>query len=194
MLAPLALIYRAWWLFVPATPLVLAGLVLFQTRLRIAAERRTAQVEVTNYLFGLKLKRRRYAPSDVLGLDVHRVAGAERERPSDTWYVRLNLRTRTYTIGRHDDRLEALEAKRELGEVLRTRPRPLTATEMQAAAEETLRGQPQSAASHYQMGLALLGSGDTTAAREAFQEALELAREPLLRRMIEQRLGELNRR
>ena len=43
VLVPLALINRAWWLFVPAVLPLLAGLVLLQTRLLIVFDRRTAQ-------------------------------------------------------------------------------------------------------------------------------------------------------
>jgi len=37
-------------------------------------------------------------------------------------------------------------------------------------------------------------SGDRPGARQALEKALAASREPLLRRMIEQRLGELDRR
>ena len=56
--------------------------------------------------------------SDVAGLDIQRVAGAERERPSDTWYLKLQLRTRTHTVGRYDSQISALLARRELGRAL----------------------------------------------------------------------------
>jgi hypothetical protein len=138
--------------------------------------------------------RRRYSPSEVRGVDIHRVAGDERERPSDTWYLRLILRTQTYTIGKYDTRLDALQARRELTEVLKTRVRPQTAAEIEAAAEGGLHSQPRSGASLYQNGLAMLRSGDVAAARHAFESALALVQEPLLRRMIEQRLRELDRR
>jgi len=120
VLTPIGLVSRAWWLFVFAIPLLLVGLVLLQTRLRIVVERPTGAVRVTNSLLGLKLHQRRYPPSDVAGLDLQRVAGDERERPSDTWYLRLQLRTRIHTIGKYDSRLEALEAWRERNEVLQT--------------------------------------------------------------------------
>ena len=194
VLVPLALINRAWWLFVPAVLPLLAGLVLLQTRLRIVFDRRTAQVDVTDSWLGLGLLRRSYPPSDVLGFDIHRVAGDERERPSDTWYLRLNLRTHTHTIGKYDSRLDALEARRDLAEVLQTRARPQTAAEMEATAADALHSVSESGASHYQIGLALLRSGDVAGARQAFERALALAHEPLLRRMIEQRLKELDGR
>ena len=134
VLAPIGLLSRAWWLFVLAVPSLLAGLLLLQTHLRIAVERPTGLICVTHYLFGLKLRERRYPPSDVVGLNLHRVAGDEAERPSDTWYLRLQLhtaartfgtvnhRTRTYLVGKYDSRLRALKARRRLGELLRTGP------------------------------------------------------------------------
>ena len=134
VLVPIGLLSRAWWLFVPAVPLLLAGLVLLQTRLRIVVEHRTNVIRVTNSLLGLRLRERQYPLSDVIGLDLRRVAGDERERPSDTWYLRLRLnttvrtfgmvepRTRTYVIGRYDSRLGALEARRRLREVLQPQP------------------------------------------------------------------------
>jgi len=91
-------------------PLLLAGLVLSQVRLRIVVEYPTGVVRVTNSLVGLQLRQRGYPPSDVVGLDIRRVAGAERERPSDAWYLKLRLRTRTHTIGKYDDRTSALQA------------------------------------------------------------------------------------
>ena len=130
VLTPIGLIKRAWWLLVPAIPLLLAGLVLFQIRLRIVVEHHTGVLRVTNSLLGLKLRERQYPLFDVIGLDLRRVAGDERERPSDTWYLWLQLgatvrtfgktkpRTRTYAIGKYDSRLRALEARRRLGEVL----------------------------------------------------------------------------
>jgi tetratricopeptide (TPR) repeat protein len=193
VMVPIGLINRAWWLLVLAVPLLLAGLVLSQVRLRIVVEYPTGVVRVTNSLVGLQLRQRGYPPSDVVGLDIQRVAGAERERPSDAWYLKLRLRTRTHTVGKYDDRASALRARRELNAALRGRPQ-VPAAEMRAAASARLRDRPESADGHYQLGLALLRSGDTAGARRAFQKALALAREPLLRRMIEQRLGELDMR
>jgi hypothetical protein len=130
VLVPVGLINHAPWLFVLAAPLLLAGLVLLQIHLCIAAEHHTAVVRVTNSLLGLKLREHRYRPSDVVGLDIQRVAGDERERPSDTWYLRLQLyapvrtfgkakpRTRTYLIGKYDSRLRALKARRRARDAL----------------------------------------------------------------------------
>jgi len=127
VLVPIALLSRAWWLLVPAVPLILAGLLLLQTRLHIIVERRTGVVRVANSWLGLMLRERQYPLSDVVGFDIQRVAGDERERPSDTWYLRLQLRTRTHIIGKYDSRLEALEARRRLSEVLQARPSAQTA-------------------------------------------------------------------
>ena len=127
VLAPIALLSRAWWLFVFAIPLLLAGLVLLQTRLHIVVERHTGAVCVTNSLLGLKLREHHYPPSDIVGFDLQRVAGDERERPSDTWYLRLHLRTRTHIVGKYDSRLKALEARRKLNEALQARPPAQTA-------------------------------------------------------------------
>jgi len=130
VLMPIGLLNRAWWLLVLAVPLLLVGLVLLQTRLRIVVEHHTGVVCVTNLLLGLKLRERQYPLSDVAGLDLQRVAGDERERASDTWYLRLQLhttvrffgqakpRTRVYTVGKYDSRLRALEARHWLGKML----------------------------------------------------------------------------
>ncbi len=135
VLVPIALVNRVWWLLVPAVPLFLAGFVLLHTHLRIVVEHHTGAVHATNTLLGLKLRERQYSLSNVIGLDLQRVAGDERERPSDTWYLRLQLhttvrtfsgrvapRTKTYTIGKYDSRLSALEAQRKLREVLQAQP------------------------------------------------------------------------
>jgi len=134
VLVPIGLVNRAWWLLVLAVPLLLAGWVLLQTHLRIVVEHHTGIVCVTSFLLGLKLRERRYPLSDVVGLDLQRVAGDERERPSDTWYLRLQLhitahtigkvkhRTRTYIIGKYDSRLGALKAQRRLRELLQAKP------------------------------------------------------------------------
>jgi len=123
VLAPIGLINRAWWLFVPAIPLLLAGLVLHQAHLRVAVEPGTGDVCVTNRLLGLKTRQRRYPPSEVGRLDLQRVAGDERERPSDTWYLNLQLGTRVYTIGKYDSRASALRARIEVREALQVHPR-----------------------------------------------------------------------
>jgi hypothetical protein len=129
VMLPLGLINRAWWLVVLSVPLLLAGLVLSQVRLRIVVEHPAGTVCVTNSLLGLRLRQRRYPPSDVVGLDIHRVAGAERERPSDTWYLRLQLRTRTHTVGRYDSQVGALLARRELGSALQASAQAPTAAD-----------------------------------------------------------------
>jgi hypothetical protein len=134
VLAPIGLLNRAWWLLVLAVPLLLAGLLLLQMRLRIGVEHPPGLICATHYLFGLKLRERRYPPSDVVSLNLHRVAGDEDERSSDTWYLRLQLHaavrtfgtvkhhTRTYLVGKYDSRLRALKARRRLGEVLQIGP------------------------------------------------------------------------
>jgi hypothetical protein len=136
VLAPLALISRDAWLWVFAVPMIAAGLVLFQRRLHIALEHRTAQLVVTHRLFGLALRRRRHVRSEVVGVDLERVAGDARERASDTWYLRLRLHTRSYMVGRYRDRFGALEARRRLRELLKAGPRPETAAEMLAGAHD----------------------------------------------------------
>jgi len=129
VMAPIGLINRAWWLVVLSVPLLLAGLVLSLVRLRIVVEHPTGAVRVTNSLLGLRLRERRYPPSDVVGLDIQRVAGAERERPSDTWYLKLQLRTRTHTVGRYDSQVSALLARRELDRALQAGARAPTAAD-----------------------------------------------------------------
>ena len=111
-----------WWLLVLAVPLLLLGLVLLQTRLHMAVERETGDVVVTNRLLGLKIHTRRYPWSDVMRLELQRVAGDERERPSDTWYLRLQLGLDTFTIGRYDSRVSALRAQRDVAEALKDHP------------------------------------------------------------------------
>jgi hypothetical protein len=206
VLVPIGLINRAWWLLILAVPPLLAGLVLLQAYLRIVVEHQPAAVCVRNLLFGLKLRERRYPLSNLVGPDLHRVGGDERERPSDTWYVRLQFHTavrsfgsvkprvREYLLGRYDNRLQALEARRGLDEALQARPGEPTPVAVEAAAGEKPPGQAGSADGYYHQGLALLRSGDTAGARKAFETALALAQEPLLRRMTEQRLEELDRR
>ena len=50
------------------------------------------------------------------------MAGDERERPSDTWYLTLQLGTRVYTIGKYDSRSSALRARLKVREVLHGNP------------------------------------------------------------------------
>ena len=111
-----------WWLLVLGVPLLLLGLLLLQTRLHMAVERETGDVVVTNRLLGIKIYTRRYPWSDVLSLELQRVAGDERERPSDTWYLRLQLGLDTFTIGRYDSRVSALRAQHDVAEVLKDHP------------------------------------------------------------------------
>lgn len=120
--APIGLIGRAWWLLVLAAPLLLMGLLLLQTRMRMAVERQTGDVYVTHSLLGIRLHTRRYPWSDVLSLELQRVAGDERERPSDTWYMRLQLGIDTYTVGRYDSRVAALRAQHDMAEALKDHP------------------------------------------------------------------------
>jgi len=136
---PIGLINRAWWLLILAVPPLLAGLVLLKVRLRIVVEHGTGAVYVTNFLLGLKLREQRYPPGQVRGLDLRRVAGDERERPSDTWYLTLGLRTRIYTIGKYDSHMHALEARRRLNEVLRSASQArMAAAARTAAAQKSL--------------------------------------------------------
>jgi hypothetical protein len=123
VLVPIGLINRAWWLLVPAFPLLLAGLVLFQAHLRVVVEPGTGEVCVTNRLLGLKTRQRRYPLPEVGGLDLQRVASDERDRPSDTWYLNLQLGTSVYTIGKYDSRASALRARIEVREGLQVHPR-----------------------------------------------------------------------
>jgi hypothetical protein len=122
VMMPIGLINRAWWLLVPAVPLLLAGLVLHQAHLRVAVEPGTGEVCVTNRLLGLKIRQRRYPPSEVGGLDLRRVAADERERPSDTWYLYLQLGAKVYTIGKYDSRSSALRARLKAREALQRNP------------------------------------------------------------------------
>ena len=126
---PIGLINRAWWLLVLAVPLLLAGLVLSQMRVRIVADRQTGTVCVVNLVAGLKVRERRYPPLDVFGLDLRRVAGDERERASDTYYLALRVGLKTYTVGKYDSRAHALEARQRLLGVLQIGPRVRAYTE-----------------------------------------------------------------
>lgn len=191
---PLALANRALWLALLALPLLLAGGLLLATRLRIQMERRSGVIHATYRLLGLALRQRSYSPSDRVGLELTRVAGDARERPSDTWYLRLRFHTGSYLVGKYDDRLAALEAQRRLSEALLARPSAEVASASFASAQDGLRAVEQSAVVHYRVGLAALRAGNLDEARGAFEEARRLAQEPLLRRMIEQRLHELERR
>ncbi len=131
VLVPIGWASQALWLFVIAAPLLLVGLVLLLTRVRIIVEHHTGVIRVTNFLGGLKLRERQYPLRSVIGPDLHRVAGDERERPSDTWYLvlqfhtttrtllgRLKPCTRTYIVGRYDNRVGAMEAWRRLRRIL----------------------------------------------------------------------------
>jgi hypothetical protein len=133
VLVPIGLLGRAWWLFVPAVPLLLAGLILLQVRLRIVIEYPAGSIRVTNRLLGLKYRERRYHRSDLVGFDIHRVAGAERERPSDTWYLRLRLGIKTFTIGRYDSRLSAVRARAKINKTLQARTRAQAAGDAEAS-------------------------------------------------------------
>ena len=116
---------HAPWLYVLAVPLLLAGLVLLALHLRISVNHHEDLVRATNRWLGLKVHERRWPLSDILGLDLHRRAGAERERPSDTWYLRLRLGLNTYTVGKYDSRANALRAQLRLREKLQEPP-PVT--------------------------------------------------------------------
>ena len=147
VLVPIGLTNRAWWLLVPAVPLLLAGLVLSQVHLRIViehdAEHDTGVVHVTRSLLGLKLHERRYPPSDAVGLNLRRVAGDERERPSDTWYLRLQLGAKTYIIGRYDSREHALLARYAVGQALEVRAHEQAATEAKPTFRTQVNADPR---------------------------------------------------
>jgi tetratricopeptide (TPR) repeat protein len=182
VLGPIALIRRDYWLLYFAAPLILTGLVLVATGLRIAAIPAASVVCITHSFLGLRVRERRFDRSDVTALDLYRVAGSERERDSDTWYVRMCVGRRGYTIGKYDTRMDALMARRDIDEALGALP---------VAPREEQKG--GAARDHYQQGMALLRSGDVEGAKSAFEQALAFAGEPLLRRMITQRLEELSR-
>lgn len=194
VLLPIMLIRGDDWLLLFIIPLILIGLVLLSIRLRIALVSPASVVRVTNSLLGLRVRQRQYLRPDVAGLDLDRVAGDERERDSDTWYLRLRLRKRGYTIGRYDSRMSALLARRDVDKALQSLPlAPAEAREV-AAAEPHDERRRDTARDHYKTGITLFSAGDRDGARAAFQKALAFAQEPLLRRMIEQRLEELERR
>ena len=112
---------HAPWLYALAVPLLVVGLVLLPLHLRISVNHGEDLVRVTNRWLGLKVRERRLPLSDILGLDLLRKAGAERERPSDTWYLRLRLGIHTYTVGKYDSRANALRAQLRLREKLQER-------------------------------------------------------------------------
>jgi hypothetical protein len=122
VLLPIALIRDDHWLLVFAVPLILLGLLFLATRQRIALVSPTSVVRVTSYLLGLRVRQRQHPRSDITAIDLHRVAGDEQERASDTWYLRLRLRNRGYTIGRYNTRMSALLARRDLDEALQSLP------------------------------------------------------------------------
>jgi hypothetical protein len=203
VMVPIGLANRAWWLLVLAILPLLAGAVLLLARRRIFVARSPDVVRVVDLLGGLRLRRREYPIANVVGLDVYRVAGAERERPSDTWYVRLQIHTtarvfgrirprlKNYLLRRYDDRLEALQARDQVARALGGRARVSAAARTEAASVKPPDLRPQGAEGYYQQGMARVRAGDAAGARRAFQQALALAEGPLLRRMIEQRLEEL---
>ena len=194
VLLPIALIRGDHWLLAFAVPLTLVGLLLLSIRLHIALLSPASVVRVTNFLLGLRMRQRQYLRSEVTSLDLDRVAGDERERASDTWYVRLRLRNRGYTIGRYDSRISALLARRDVNEALQTLPPPPVEAEAVVAAQPRDARRRDIARDHYKTGITLFSAGDRDGARAAFRQALPFAQEPLLRRMIEQRLEELERR
>ena len=196
VLLPIAAIRGDTWLLVFAIPLILAGLALFALRLHIALIGPAAAVRVTNSFVGLRVRQRQYSRAEIVGLDLQRVAGDARERASDTWYLRLRLDGRTHTIGKYDSRTSALLALRDVEAVLEGLPPAAAQDEMDGTDETAPRAtiRRDSAQDYYQKGLALFSAGDKDGARPEFEKALALAEQPLLRRMIEQRLAELDRR
>ena len=133
VMVPIGLISRAWWLLVLALPLLLAGLILRQARLRVVIEYPAGSIRVTNRLLGVKYRERHYHRSDLVGFDIHRVAGAERERPSDTWYLRLRLGVKTFTIGRYDNRSSAVRARARMDKTHQARMRAQAAGNAEAS-------------------------------------------------------------
>jgi tetratricopeptide (TPR) repeat protein len=196
VLLPIAAIRGDEWLLVFAIPLVLAGLALFALRLHVALISPAAVLRITNSVLGLRVRQRQYSRSEITGLDLQRVAGDDRERASDTWYLRLCLEDRTYTIGKYDSRTSALLARRDMDEYLQALAPAPVRDEIPATdgAEPRRSSRHDAAQDYYRTGLALFSAGDKEGARPEFEKALALAQEPLLRRMIEQRLEELDRR
>jgi hypothetical protein len=111
VLAPIALFSRAWWLLAAAAPFALAGLLLLQLHLRIEPDRLSGGLVCTNSFLGLRLRRQRYDQGEIEGFDLQKVGSDERQRPSDTWYLRLLLRQRTHIIGAYETHEEALKAQ-----------------------------------------------------------------------------------
>ncbi len=191
---PLGVAHGAWWLVGLAFPPLLAGLVLLGVRLRVELDPRHGLIHVRRSVLGLRVAARTYRQSDCLGVEVVRVAGDARERPTDTYYLRLRLATARYTLGRYRDRQSVLQAQYQLNELLRA---GRAATPGQEPAEPVALPLPEGAASAarcYQEGLALMQAGEWVAARAAFERARDLAAQPLLRRMSQQRLRELEQR
>ena len=195
ILVPIALIRGDHWLLYIGVPLVVIGLVPLAIRLRIAAVPSASVLRVTNSFLGLRLRQRQFLRSEVTALDLHRVAGDARERDSDTWYLRLHVGYRAYTVGKHDSRMSALLARREIEEALDTLPlAPPDESAPTVVVEPREERRRDAARDHYKTGITLFRAGDKDGARAAFDKALTFAHEPLLRRMIEQRLEELDRR
>jgi hypothetical protein len=194
VLLPIAALRGDWWLLVFAVPLLVVGLLLLALRLCVAVERQAGVVLVTQSFVGLRLREHRYRPSEISALEIARVAGDEAERASDTWYVKMWAGRRGYTVGRYDTRVRALLARRDLDELLQGL-RQGSDEEAEIPATETRPAHRLGAAQkHYKTGIALFSAGDRDGAREEFGRALAMASEPLMRRMIEQRLKELDRR
>jgi len=195
VLAPIALIRGDTWLLYLCVPLAVVGLVLLAIRLRIAAVPSASVLRITDSFLGLRVRHRQYVRSQITALDLHRVAGDDRERDSDTWYLRLHVGRRSYTVGKYDGRMSALLARRDIEEALHTLPlAPVDEVEVVAAPKPREERRRDVARDHYKTGITLFRAGDKDGARAAFEKALAFAREPLLRRMIEQRLDELDRR
>ena len=195
VLTPAALVARYGWLLVVATPFLGCGVCLLQTRMRIAVDRRTLLVRVRYQLLRIGLSERRFTPSDLVGVEIPRVAGDELERDSDTWYIRLVFHSRAYTVGRYGEHLDALQARRDLvNQLSLLQATSFGSEEAQRRVEGQLHQAPDSPQSHYQLGLALMRTGDRAGARRAFQEALALSADrPVLARMVQQRIDELER-
>jgi hypothetical protein len=194
VLLPIMLVRGDVWLLLLIGPLVLTGLVLLALRLRIALISPASVVRVTKSVFGLRVSQQQYPTDDVGGLELSRVAGDDRERDSDTWYLRLRLRTRGYTIGRYGNRMSALLARRDVAQALQGGAQTTVEAGRAAGADPRVGQQRESAREYYRTGMRLFSTGDKDGARTAFKKALALTEEPLLRRMIDQRLEELARR
>lgn len=195
VLFPIALLRGDYWLLFLASPLLVSGLLLFALRLRIVAAPSAAALHVTISFLGLQLLEHWHARSEITALDVHRVAGDYRERASDTWYLRMRIGRRAYTLGKHDSRMDALLARRDIEQTLETLPLAIVSDAAPRADPEQSEDDRQAAArDHYKTGITLFRAGDREGARYAFEKALTMAEQPLLRRMIEQRLKELEPR